>query len=99
MKISASEQVQAWLVALSPEPRKRVRLALRDLAAGKGDIQPLKGELGGWCRLRVGGFRIIFRHRPGKTIQLDYADTRDVVYENFLHRLSRRQAEPSGETD
>jgi mRNA-degrading endonuclease RelE of RelBE toxin-antitoxin system len=92
MRILASEQVQAWLASLPPETKRRVRAALRDLAKGKGDIRALHGELAGWCRLRVGGLRIVHRHLPGKIIQLDYADTRDAVYENFLHRLIARRA-------
>ena len=93
MKISASEQVQAWLAALPPETKKRVRVALRDLANGKGDIKALHSELAGWCRLRVGGLRIVYRTLPGKVIRLDYADTRDMVYENFLHRLTGKLKE------
>jgi mRNA-degrading endonuclease RelE of RelBE toxin-antitoxin system len=91
MKISASDQVKRWLVALPPETKSRVRLALRDLQKGKGDIRALEKDLSGWCRLRVGGRRIIFRNLPGKIILLEYADSRDVVYENFLEVLSRRK--------
>ena len=92
MNISASDQVQAWLTALPPDSRKRVRAGLRGLAVGGGDIKALHGELAGGCRLRVGGLRIVYRTLPGKIIRLDYADTRDVVYENFLHRVARKPA-------
>ncbi len=92
MKILASDQVQTWLAALPPDTKKRVRVALRHLAEGQGDIKALHSELEGWCRLRVGGLRIVYRSLPGKIIRLDHADTRDVVYENFLHRLARKQA-------
>jgi len=64
----------------------RIRRALKALAAGKHrtlDIKPLRGELEGWCRLRVGDYRIIYRLAPGPTLQLDYADVRDVVYDIF----------------
>jgi mRNA-degrading endonuclease RelE of RelBE toxin-antitoxin system len=91
IKISAADPVQEWLAALPPETKKRVRAALRDLAKDKGDLKALRGELAGWCRLRVGGLRIIYRRRPGKVIPLEYADMRDVVYENFLHRLAGEQ--------
>jgi mRNA-degrading endonuclease RelE of RelBE toxin-antitoxin system len=98
MNILASDQVQAWLAALPPDTKKRVRAALRDLANGEGDIKALQSELAGWCRLRVGGLRIVHRSLPGKIIRLDYADTRDVVYENFLHRLARKQTGKSGKS-
>ena len=34
-------------------------------------------------RLRVGGYRVVYRVVNGRVIQLEYADTRDVVYETF----------------
>jgi len=90
MKISASDQVKNWLAALPPQSKTRVRQALRGLEKGRGDIRALQKELSGWCRLRVDGLRIIYKTMPGQIILLEYADTRDVVYENFLKVLSRR---------
>lgn len=87
MKILVSDGVAEWLAALPPQTKHRVRLALRGLANGRGDIRALSGELEGYCRLRVGGLRLIYRQLPGQVIQVDYADTRDVVYENFLQVL------------
>ncbi|MCC5847283.1 MAG: hypothetical protein JJU29_04240 [Verrucomicrobia bacterium] len=83
MKISASEQVQAWLTALPPQRKHRVRLALRGLEKGQGNIRPLSGKLEGYNRLRVGGMRILYRQVSSKEILLEYANTRDVVYELF----------------
>jgi mRNA-degrading endonuclease RelE of RelBE toxin-antitoxin system len=91
MKISASEQVAGWLCALPPQPKRRVRLALRELARGRGDIKALCGPLEGFNRLRVGGMRIVYRQPGAKEIRLEYANTRDVVYE-----LYRRFLEESG---
>ncbi len=79
MKISASEQVATWLVALPPQTKRRVRLALRSLAKGKGDVKGLQGPLEGFNRLRIGGMRVIFRQISGKEILLEYANTRDAV--------------------
>ncbi|MEX2381770.1 MAG: hypothetical protein WD490_05275 [Opitutales bacterium] len=87
MKISASDQVAAWLVALAPQPKRRVRLALRGLARGRGDIKALQGNLEGFNRLRVGGMRILYRQISGTEIRLEYANTRDVVYEMFQQFL------------
>ncbi len=91
MKISASEQVAEWLSRLAPEPKRRVRAALRNLQAWRGDIAPLQGELEGFFRLRIGGYRIVFRVMPRQMIRSEYADTRDVVYEVFrqLRMLSK----------
>lgn len=92
MKISASEQVQRWLVALPPDTKKRVRAALRGLQKGHGDIKALRGELEGFCRLRIDGLRIVYSQLPGKVVRLEYADSRDVIYETFLKVLHARRS-------
>ena len=83
MKISASDQVAGWLRSLPPEPKRRVRAALEGLEDWQGDVKALRGELEGFYRLRVGGYRIVYRVTEGEVIRLDYADTRDAVYEAF----------------
>jgi mRNA interferase RelE/StbE len=83
MKILASEQVATWLQGLPPDPKRRVRAALRELEAWDGDIKPLRGELEGFYRLRVGGYRIVYHLAENQVLRLDYADTRDAVYEAF----------------
>ena len=79
MRILASEQVAGWLRNLPPESKRRVRAALKGLERWQGDIKPLRGELDGFYRLRVGVYRIISR----SLVRLEYADTRDIVYEAF----------------
>ena len=96
MKISASEQVAAWLCALPPQTKRRVRLALRALAKNRGDIKGLRGPLEGFCRLRVGGIRILFHQIDSKEILLDYANTRDVVYELYEQILAERKSRKPG---
>lgn len=90
MKISASEQVQSWLAGLPPETKRRVRLALRGLARGRGDIKGLIGPLTGFNRLRIGGLRIIYRQVRAQEIRLEYANNRDVIYELYREILSSR---------
>lgn len=91
MKISASDSVSAWLASLPPQPKRRVRLALRALEHGRGDIKQLVGPLKGFYRLRVGGLRILYRQVSAREIHLEHANTRDVVYETFLRLLAGRQ--------
>lgn len=90
MKISASEQVQAWLAGLPPETKRRVRLALRGLGRGRGNIKGLIGPLAGFNRLRVGGLRIIYRQTRAREIRLEYANNRDVIYELYREILSAK---------
>lgn len=93
MRISASEQVQLWLAGLTPETKRQVRAALRTLeASGHGlDIKALRGELDGFYRLRVGDYRIVYHHRAGPMLSLDYADLRDEVYEAFKRLRALRE--------
>jgi mRNA-degrading endonuclease RelE of RelBE toxin-antitoxin system len=93
MKISASEQVQRWLIALPPETKKRVRGALRGLQNGRGDIKALHSELEGFCRLRIDGLRIVYSQHRGQIIRLEYADSRDMIYETFLKILHERKVQ------
>ena len=84
MKISASEQVQLWLRGLPPESKRSVRRSLQALSTGRTrqlDLMPLRRELEGFYRLRVGDYRIVYHLEPGPAIRLDYADIRDVVYD------------------
>jgi mRNA-degrading endonuclease RelE of RelBE toxin-antitoxin system len=83
MKILASDQVARWLRNLPPEPKQRVRAALKRLEHWQGDIKPLQGELEDFYRLRVDGYRIVCRMISRSVVQLEYADIRDVVYEAF----------------
>jgi mRNA-degrading endonuclease RelE of RelBE toxin-antitoxin system len=91
MKISASDQVASWLTALPPQTKKRVRTALRNLARGQGDIKGLQGDLEGFSRLRIGGLRILYRQTSAREIRLEYANTRDVVYEMFRQFLTAQE--------
>ena len=93
MKILASDQVQCWLIALQPETKKRVRAALRGLQNGRGDVKALHSELAGFCRLRIDGLRIVYSQHRGQIIRLEYADSRDVVYETFLKVLHERKTQ------
>ena len=93
MQISASDQVAAWLCALPPEGKHRVRMSLRALAKGQGDIKALQGPLEGFNRLRIGGRRIIYRQVASDRILLEYANTRDVIYELFERILAQRSVD------
>lgn len=78
--------VVAFVRTLAPEPRARVRRALRQLERGRGDIKALEEDLAGYYRLRVGAHRLVFRYaRDGgrRHIRVVFAERRRVVYELF----------------
>jgi mRNA-degrading endonuclease RelE of RelBE toxin-antitoxin system len=95
MKVRLAPQVVDFVRGLAPEPRRRLRSALRDLEKGRGDIQPLEGPLQDYCRLRVGPYRIILSYSRSRTIDCVFAERRSIVYEVFaaalIDRLMRDQ--------
>jgi mRNA-degrading endonuclease RelE of RelBE toxin-antitoxin system len=103
VKVEVSEQVAAFVRRQPPEARRRLRLALRRLAAERGDVRALEGPLRGYHRLRVGAYRVVFaygaRSRGASALECIFAERRDVVYTVFEDALRERllQALPGRE--
>ena len=90
IEVRVREEVMEFLRKLPPEPRRALRLAIKGLADEKGDIRSLTDELEGFCRLRVGSYRVIFEYEmiAGKqTVTCVFAGARRWVYEAFQSRL------------
>jgi mRNA-degrading endonuclease RelE of RelBE toxin-antitoxin system len=92
-----SDQVVRFIRHLAPEPRRQLRRALRDLAAGKGDIRDLEPPLDGYRRLRAGAYRIIFAPSERQRIECIFAERRSVIYEVFARELASRFTAPPGD--
>ena len=91
IEVRVREEVMNFLRKLPPEPRRALRLAIKGLADEKGDIRSLTDELEGFCRLRVGSYRVIFEYEmiAGKrTATCVFAGARRWVYEVFQGRLT-----------
>jgi len=85
-EVQWSHQVQNFVAALAPEPKKKLRAAIRGLAGDKGDIKPLVDDLTGYQRLAIGDFRVIYREafENGRPVRKClFAERRNVVYEIF----------------
>jgi mRNA-degrading endonuclease RelE of RelBE toxin-antitoxin system len=87
MKVELSPQVVDFVRRLPPEPRRRLRLALRGLTNEKGDIKRLESPLEAYCRLRVDGYRVVIHYAIGGAIQCVFAERRSIVYEVFAATL------------
>jgi mRNA-degrading endonuclease RelE of RelBE toxin-antitoxin system len=89
-KVRVETQVEEFVKALAPEPRRRLRLAIRALADDSGDIKSLEGSLAGFNRLRISGHRVIFAERierGSRIIECLFAERRALVYELFAKLL------------
>lgn len=87
MKVDLSSQVLDFVRRLPPEPRRRLKMALRGLTKERGDIKRLEAPLDGYCRLRVDGYRVIIHYARGGVIQCVFAEQRSIVYEVFAVAL------------
>ncbi len=92
MKVELAKQVVDFVRGQAPEPRKRLRRALKQLGSDAGDIKALEGPLDGYCRLRVGAYRIIFSYAAQRTLQCVFAERRSIVYEVFAEALAEKLA-------
>ncbi len=83
-KVRVGRQVEDFLKALAPQPRRTLRQAMKNLADHQGDVKLLEGKLSGLLRLRVGKLRVIFEVRTirGERVYLCfYVNYRSIVYE------------------
>jgi mRNA-degrading endonuclease RelE of RelBE toxin-antitoxin system len=90
MKTKVSEQVARFVRSLAPAPRRKMRLAFKALAAGRGDIKALEGALTNYSRLRVSSYRVILFYRDSNHIECIFAEHRSIVYEIFENVLRER---------
>ena len=87
--IKVSQQVSGFVQGLAPEPRRRIRLALKSLARGQGDVQALEGPLSRYWRLRVLSYRVILFYRRPNEVECVFAEHRSIVYEVFAEELRK----------
>jgi mRNA-degrading endonuclease RelE of RelBE toxin-antitoxin system len=90
MRIKLSDQVAGFIQSLAPEPRRSMRLALKSLAKGQGDVQALEGPLASYSRLRVSSYRVILFYRNPAEIECVFAEHRSIIYEVFAEELRKK---------
>ena len=86
MRVELSGQVADFVARQAPDGRKALRRGLRGLQSEKGDIKALEERLSGFCRLRIGPYRVIFRYvaqAGGVAIRCEFAERRSIVYEAY----------------
>ncbi|MDB6059662.1 MAG: hypothetical protein JWO95_3506 [Verrucomicrobiales bacterium] len=75
MKVRVSDEVKTFLYSLAPEPRQKLKRALKNTPP-----QPLEGDLEGFWKIRSGKFRVLC-HIEADTLTALYANYRSTVYE------------------
>ena len=90
-EVRVGPQVERFVKSLAPQPRQSLRRAIKILAQNQEETKPLEGKLAGWHRLRIAGYRVIYKQtsEPGaRVINCVYANHRSVVYEMFAQLLA-----------
>jgi mRNA-degrading endonuclease RelE of RelBE toxin-antitoxin system len=72
------ESARSELRAVDRENAMRILALTRYAESGEGDIKALSGEWDGYCRLRVGDFRVIFRIVPEEMVVVRIRHRSDV---------------------
>jgi len=91
ISVRIQEEVLDYLLKLPPQPRHRLKEAIKALAKESGDIKPLTEEIEGFLRLRVGSYRVIFEYEMidgERTITCVFAGSRRWIYEVFQSRFT-----------
>jgi mRNA-degrading endonuclease RelE of RelBE toxin-antitoxin system len=84
-------EVLDYLCKLPPQPRHRLKVAIKGLAKESRDIKPLTEELEGFLRLRVGSYRVIFEYEiilGVRTITCVFSGSRRRIYEVLQSRFT-----------
>ena len=96
MTVKLSQQVARFVRGLAPEPRRKLRLALKSLSRGRGNIEALEGPLSGYYRLRVGSYRVLLFYTVSNQVECVFAEHRSIVYEIFAEALRETLAKRAG---
>ena len=74
MRIEYSKSAAKTIQNMDKRLRNHIREAIHGLTLTppKGDIKPMKGKPAGWFRLRVGGYRVIYRYDNDGTMMILY---------------------------
>lgn len=99
-RVRLGAQVADFIETLAPEPKRRLRAALKGIEGGKSDIKSLEGKLSGFYRLRSGRIRVVYQERfvrGQRQICCFYADYRSSVYDVFEQLLTAELIEQFSE--
>jgi mRNA-degrading endonuclease RelE of RelBE toxin-antitoxin system len=89
-KVGIKQPVRDFIRRQAPEPRRALKRALKELEHERGDIVALEQPLGGYHRLRIGQFRLIFRSAAPAVIEAIFVEQRSMVDEVFAAQLLDR---------
>lgn len=90
-RLVVRQQVHDFIVALAPEPRRRLWAGIKGLPLEKGDVLQLDGKLAPYFRLRVGNIRIVFEETSvagERVLVCFFADYRATTYKTLSQLIA-----------
>ncbi len=88
-RLRAPPQVVTIIRALHPQIKRKVRAALASILADPHCGKALKDDLAGLRSFRVSRFRIVYRLRAGRLIEIIAVGPRERIYEETYRLLAR----------
>jgi mRNA interferase RelE/StbE len=89
-KIRATDDTAAFLRQLHPQIKRKVKSALKIIAADPESGKSLRDEPAGLMSFKVGRFRIMYRVAPAHSIELAAIGPRKTIYEE-TYRLIKKE--------
>lgn len=90
-KIVLPKDIRGLIRGMHPHLKKRVRSALEFILSEPFSGKALIGELAGLRSLQVGSFRIIYRIRDNKSIEIITIGPRERIYEETFRVIKREK--------
>jgi mRNA interferase RelE/StbE len=93
-KLLIADHAASVLRTLHPDIKRKLRTALQAIAADPCAGKVLTQELDGLRSYRVSRFRIIYRIKQEKKIEIIAVGPRERIYEETYRRVSKSEKQP-----
>lgn len=93
-RLRVPDEIRDLIRRLSPDTKRRVRSALDAVIDDPEPGMALFEQLAGYRRIRVGGWRIVYREEGRRVIQIHAIGRRSTVYADLIARIERVRRGP-----
>ncbi|HXX35484.1 MAG TPA: type II toxin-antitoxin system RelE/ParE family toxin [Thermodesulfobacteriota bacterium] len=90
-KLAVSEDIRKLIKTMHPSLKKKIKSSLKIVLSDPYSGKALMDELAGLRSLRVSSFRIIYRIKDPKQIELVTIGPRERIYEETLRRIRKEE--------
>ena len=87
-RLRVPNEIRDLISGLNPDTKRRVRAALDAVIDDPETGMALSERLAGYRRIRIGGWRIVYREE-GRAIQIHAIGRRSTVYADLIARIER----------